>query len=59
MRRQSEHFADYGKALDQLDARGLIYPCFCTRADIARESRRDRARRMDRTDRSIPAPAGI
>ena len=35
VRRQSDHFADYGKALDQLDARGLIYPCFCTRADIA------------------------
>jgi glutamyl-Q tRNA(Asp) synthetase len=35
VRRQSEHFADYGKALDVLDARGLIYPCFCTRADIA------------------------
>ena len=35
MRRQSEHFADYGRALDALDARGLIYPCFCTRADIA------------------------
>jgi glutamyl-Q tRNA(Asp) synthetase len=35
VRRQSEHFADYGKPLDVLDARGLIYPCFCTRADIA------------------------
>ena len=35
VRRQSEHFSDYGKALDVLDARGLIYPCFCTRADIA------------------------
>ncbi|MFI5030493.1 MAG: tRNA glutamyl-Q(34) synthetase GluQRS [Reyranellales bacterium] len=35
VRRQSEHFADYGRALDGLDACGLIYPCFCTRADIA------------------------
>jgi glutamyl-Q tRNA(Asp) synthetase len=35
VRRQSEHFADYGHALDGLDGRGLIYPCFCTRADIA------------------------
>jgi glutamyl-Q tRNA(Asp) synthetase len=35
VRRQSEHFDDYGRALDALDARGLIYPCFCTRADIA------------------------
>jgi glutamyl-Q tRNA(Asp) synthetase len=37
VRRQSEHFADYGKVLDQLDERGLIYPCFCSRADIERE----------------------
>ncbi|MGD9878820.1 MAG: tRNA glutamyl-Q(34) synthetase GluQRS [Reyranella sp.] len=35
VRRQSEHFADYGKVLDALDAQGLIYPCFCSRADIA------------------------
>jgi glutamyl-Q tRNA(Asp) synthetase len=35
VRRQSKHFTDYGRALDVLDARGLIYPCFCTRADIA------------------------
>jgi len=35
VRRQSDHFADYGNELDRLDARGLIYPCFCTRADIA------------------------
>jgi glutamyl-Q tRNA(Asp) synthetase len=35
VRRQSEHFADYGRALDRLDRRGLIYPCFCSRADIA------------------------
>lgn len=37
VRRQSDHFADYGRALDQLDQRGLIYPCFCSRADIERE----------------------
>ncbi|MBS0223200.1 MAG: tRNA glutamyl-Q(34) synthetase GluQRS [Proteobacteria bacterium] len=37
VRRQSDHFADYGRVLDQLDARGLVYPCFCSRADIARE----------------------
>jgi glutamyl-Q tRNA(Asp) synthetase len=35
VRRQSDHFADYGRVLDRLDARGLIYPCFCTRADMA------------------------
>lgn len=37
VRRQSEHMADYGAALATLEARGLVYPCFCSRADIARE----------------------
>ncbi|MBV8190788.1 MAG: tRNA glutamyl-Q(34) synthetase GluQRS [Alphaproteobacteria bacterium] len=37
VRRQSAHFADYGKVLDQLDEMGLVYPCFCSRADIERE----------------------
>ncbi|HEY5210759.1 MAG TPA: tRNA glutamyl-Q(34) synthetase GluQRS [Stellaceae bacterium] len=36
VRRQSDHFADYRAALDRLDALGVVYPCFCTRADIAR-----------------------
>src|SRR5580700_5429043 len=35
VRRQSDHFSDYGKVLDRLGARGLVYPCFCTRSDIA------------------------
>ena len=37
VRRQSEHLDDYRAALDKLAGMGLIYPCFCTRADIARE----------------------
>jgi glutamyl-Q tRNA(Asp) synthetase len=37
VRRQSEHFADYAAALKTLDAQGLLYPCFCTRKDIAEE----------------------
>lgn len=36
VRRQSEHFADYQTALDGLTARGLAYPCFCTRGEVAR-----------------------
>ncbi len=35
-RRQSEHASDYAAALDGLDARGLVYSCFCSRAEVAR-----------------------
>jgi glutamyl-Q tRNA(Asp) synthetase len=34
-RLQSEHFAEYRTLLDRLAARDLLYPCFCTRAQIA------------------------
>ena len=37
VRVQSRHLAEYRAALDALARRGLLYPCFCTRADIARE----------------------
>ncbi len=37
VRVQSQHLPAYRRALDALSARGLLYPCFCTRADIARE----------------------
>ena len=37
VRRQSEHFAAYGTALDRLKAEGLVYPCFCTRKEINAE----------------------
>jgi glutamyl-Q tRNA(Asp) synthetase len=32
---QSERLAKYQAALETLKARGLVYPCFCTRAEIA------------------------
>jgi glutamyl-Q tRNA(Asp) synthetase len=35
VRRQSEHLADYQAALDRLRGLGLLYPCFCSRKDIA------------------------
>jgi glutamyl-Q tRNA(Asp) synthetase len=35
--RQSTRMAAYRDALAVLEARGLLYPCFCTRNDIARE----------------------
>ena len=37
VRRQSEHFDDYRRALVRLAALGVLYPCFCTRRDIAAE----------------------
>ena len=40
VRVQSEHLSEYRAALDALSARGLLYPCFCTRAEIAREAAR-------------------
>ncbi len=33
-RRQSDHFSDYADALERLERRGLVYPCFCSRGDI-------------------------
>lgn len=37
VRVQSEHLAEYRVALDALAERGLLYPCFCTRAEILAE----------------------
>ena len=36
VRRQSEHLSEYRDAVDQLIARGLVYPSFESRAEIAR-----------------------
>ena len=35
IRRQSEHLDEYERALDRLRGLGLLYPCFCSRKDIA------------------------
>lgn len=37
VRVQSAHMAEYRAVLAALSARGLLYPCFCTRGAIARE----------------------
>lgn len=34
VRRQSDHLDDYAATLDTLSARGLLYPCSCTRREI-------------------------
>jgi glutamyl-Q tRNA(Asp) synthetase len=36
--RQSERFHCYGEALEALQSKDLLYPCFCSRKDIARDS---------------------
>ena len=36
IRVQSEHFTDYRKTLEHLEQKGILYPCFCTRGEIAR-----------------------
>ena len=43
VRRQSEHMADYAKAAARLEAEGLAYPCFCTRAQILAEVQKSAA----------------
>jgi glutamyl-Q tRNA(Asp) synthetase len=40
VRRQSLHFDDYRRALDRLDAMGLVYPCFCSRQEVKGAVRR-------------------
>jgi glutamyl-Q tRNA(Asp) synthetase len=37
VRVQSAHLDEYRGVLDALAARGLVYPCFCSRAEVARE----------------------
>ncbi|MGZ5938162.1 MAG: glutamate--tRNA ligase family protein, partial [Rhizomicrobium sp.] len=45
--RQSDRASAYRAALQKLDAAGLLYPCFCTRKDIA-----------DEIARAVEAPHG-
>jgi len=40
VRHQSQHMADYHTALQTLEDRGLLYPCFCTRKEIQVEINR-------------------
>ncbi|MEZ5303854.1 MAG: tRNA glutamyl-Q(34) synthetase GluQRS [Verrucomicrobiales bacterium] len=47
VRRQSEHLASYDAVLERLRALGVLYPCFCTRAEIRAE-----------IDRMASAPQG-
>jgi len=40
VRRQSSRSSAYRAALEQLDAMGVLYPCFCTRREIQQEIER-------------------
>lgn len=39
VRIQSQHWGDYERALDALKKKELLYPCFCTRREVAGASR--------------------
>lgn len=43
VRRQSRHFADYAAAAERLRGGGLLYACFCSRAEVARNAARQGA----------------
>jgi glutamyl-Q tRNA(Asp) synthetase len=50
VRRQSEHFDEYRAAAERMRKGGLIYPCFCSRKDLAGEV----ARREAQAGRALP-----
>jgi glutamyl-Q tRNA(Asp) synthetase len=37
VRHQSQHLGDYTAALERLKGMGVVYPCFCTRREVAAE----------------------
>jgi glutamyl-Q tRNA(Asp) synthetase len=61
VRRQSEHFADYRSAFQALKGRGLVYPCFCSRKEIAEDVRVFEKRYMesDQSWRTDPDGASL
>lgn len=70
VRVQSAHLADYRTALESLAARGLLYPCFCTRTDIATAAGAPHAgdatarypgtcRRLDAKERAAKRATGV
>ncbi len=72
VRHQSERIADYRREIAGLTARGLTYPCFCTRRDIADEISRMQSapqgpegplypgicRKLDESERAMRLAAG-
>ena len=59
VRRQSEHFADYADAIAKLEARGLLYPSFESRSEIAAlVAERDSQGRWPRDPDGVPLYPG-
>jgi glutamyl-Q tRNA(Asp) synthetase len=59
VRRQSEHFDDYGAAVAKLEAAGLVYPSFESRSEIAAlVAERERAGRWPRDPDGVPLYPG-
>jgi glutamyl-Q tRNA(Asp) synthetase len=59
VRRQSEHYDDYRAALARLDALGLVYPSFESRAELARlVAERERDRPWPRDPDGVPLYSG-
>ena len=56
VRRQSEHFGLYRRHADDLRGQGLLYPCFCSRADLAAAASRDPA--IGRDPDGVPLYSG-
>ena len=57
--RQSTRMGAYAEALVNLKAHGLVYPCFCPRAEIAAEiARAGEAQHFDQLGPSGPGPDG-
>jgi glutamyl-Q tRNA(Asp) synthetase len=50
VRRQSEHWGDYERALAKLRQKGVLYPCFCSRRQIQAE--------VEEADRAPHGPSG-
>ena len=59
VRRQSEHFNDYGAALVELEAQGLLYPSFESRSELnAMVAERDRRGHWPRDPDGVPIYPG-
>jgi len=56
VRRQSDHMGDYRMALERLDQKNVLFPCFCTRKDIRREIEKSASAPHDITQHSPEGP---